>query len=90
MGSRMRKNKSQRNQRRSHLKASPTRLTTDTETGSIHLRHRLDVKTGMYRGRQVFAVANNDTNTASPKVSDDKSTKSEKVDTKTEKTAAKS
>ena len=50
----MRKNKSQRDQRRSHLHADIARLTTDTETGSTHLRHRLDLKTGMYRGRQVL------------------------------------
>lgn len=50
----MRKNKSQRDQRRAHLHATTPRLTVDTETGSTHLRHRVDVKTGMYRGRQVL------------------------------------
>jgi len=51
----MRKNKSQRDQRRSHIHANLPRLSTDPETGSIHLRHRVDLKTGMYRGRKVLS-----------------------------------
>jgi len=54
MGSRMRKNKSQRDQRRANIHANLPRLTVDTESGSTHLRHRVDVKTGLYRGRQVL------------------------------------
>lgn len=56
MGSRMRKNKSQRDQRRAHITAKTSRLTVDTETGSTHLRHRVDLKTGMYRGVQVIDI----------------------------------
>ena len=50
----MRKNKSQRDQRRANIHANLPRLTVDTESGSTHLRHRVDVKTGLYRGRQVL------------------------------------
>ncbi len=56
MGSRMRINKSARDNRRSQIKVIEPRTTVDTETGSIHLRHRVDMKTGMYRGRQVINV----------------------------------
>jgi len=31
-------------------------LSTDTNTGSRHLRHRVDPQTGFYRGRQVLST----------------------------------
>ena len=68
MGSRMRKNKSQRDQRRANLHANLPRLTVDTESGSTHLRHRVDLKTGLYRGRQVLNMDANTTNVESKAV----------------------
>lgn len=83
MGSRMRKNKSQRNQRRANLHANLPRLTVDAETGSTHLRHRVDLATGLYRGRQVLNMETADTNTSA--VEDAENV--EKDDKKSEKTA---
>ena len=91
MGSRMRKNKSQRDQRRSQLHAKLPRLSTDTETGSVHLRHRVDLKTGMYRGRQVLNVttpANTSSDDQSSK-SDAKNSKDKKADKQAEVSASK-
>lgn len=51
---RMRHNKSQTRQRRSHHRAPVVTLTTDTQTGSVHQRHRVDMTTGMYRGKQIL------------------------------------
>lgn len=53
---RMRHTKAHTGNRRSHhaLKAIPT--VTDKETGSVHLRHRVDLKTGLYKGRKVINV----------------------------------
>jgi ribosomal protein L32 len=48
---RMRHTKSQTKQRRSHHALSKPTLTK--AEGSTHLRHRMDPKTGMYRGRKV-------------------------------------
>lgn len=87
MGSRMRKNKSQRNQRRANLHANLPRTTVDTETGSVHLRHRVDIKTGMYRGRQVLEVANNIDSTEETK-QDSKAQKSESKKSKSAEKAA--
>jgi len=56
----MRLNRGQRDTRRSHIKVVAPRLTKDTETGSVHIRHRVDMKTGMYRGKQVIDVAARD------------------------------
>ena len=86
MGSRMRKNKSQRDQRRSQIHATLPRLSTDPETGSTHLRHRVDMKTGMYRGRQVLNVANSQSVTATNTKDDTSDTTSQntKADSKKE------
>lgn len=43
--------------RRSHHKLKEPRLSRDTETDSVHLRHRVDLATGMYRGKKIFEVA---------------------------------
>lgn len=61
MSSRMRKTHSKTRQRRQQWenkmkKKNTPRLTRDTETGSVHLRHHVDMKTGMYRGRKVIDV----------------------------------
>lgn len=39
----------------SHRK-DPIQLRTDAKTGSRHLPHCVDPRTGMYRGRQVLTV----------------------------------
>ncbi len=42
--------------RRSHHALAAVRVGTDKETGSMHLRHRVDMKTGRYKGKQVIDV----------------------------------
>lgn len=54
MSVRMRHTKGHTGNRRSHHALKAPRITQDTKTGSFHLRHRVDVKTGMYRGRKVL------------------------------------
>jgi large subunit ribosomal protein L32 len=46
--------KSKRNQRRSHHKISPINIIEDKKSGEYRLSHHLDLKTGMYKGRQVL------------------------------------
>lgn len=53
---RMRHTRAHTGNRRSHHKIKGSALTTDTKTGSTHLRHRVDLTTGMYRGRKVIDV----------------------------------
>ena len=49
--------KMRRRQRQAHnLKRDLPALATDKKTGSVHAPHRVDKKTGMYRGRQVLIV----------------------------------
>ena len=45
---------SQRNMRRAHDRLSKSVYVEDKETGELHRPHHLDLKTGMYRGRQVI------------------------------------
>lgn len=45
---------SKRNMRRAHDKLSSPNYQEDQETGEFKLRHHVDLKTGMYRGRQVL------------------------------------
>ena len=40
--------------RRSQHKLKEPRLSHDKDTDSTHLRHHVDLTTGMYRGKQVF------------------------------------
>lgn len=54
MSSRMRATRSKTRKRRSHHGLKAPRLSRDKETGSVHLRHRVDMKTGMYRGKKIF------------------------------------
>ncbi len=45
--------KSKRNMRRSHDALSVTNWVEDANTGEAKRRHHIDLKTGMYKGRQV-------------------------------------
>ena len=51
---RMRHTKSQRNNRRSHMKAQNPAVVMDKESNSPQMRHRVNPSTGKYRGRQVL------------------------------------
>ncbi len=46
--------KSRRDQRRSHHKIKETNIVEDKKSGEYRLSHHLDLKTGMYKGRQVL------------------------------------
>ena len=46
--------KSRRNQRRSHHRISPVNIIEDKKSGEYRLSHHLDLKTGMYKGRQIL------------------------------------
>lgn len=45
---------SKRNMRRSHHALTATNTVEDAHTGEIKRRHHIDLKSGMYRGRQVI------------------------------------
>ena len=53
---RMRHTKSHTRNRRSHHKAEMATLSTDKETGTLHMRHRASSVTGKYKGRNVINV----------------------------------
>ena len=44
---------SKRNMRRSHDALTATHWVEDSHTGEAKRRHHIDLKTGMYKGRQV-------------------------------------
>lgn len=46
--------RSRRNQRRSHDALKAANYQEDQHTGEFKLRHHVDLKTGMYRGKQVL------------------------------------
>ena len=46
--------KSRRNKRRSHIKFKPKNIIEDKKSGEYRLPHHVDLKTGFYKGRQVF------------------------------------
>ena len=46
--------KSRRNKRRSHHKIVGANIVEDKKSGEYRLSHHLDLKTGMYKGRQVL------------------------------------
>lgn len=52
----MRHTKGHTGNRRSHHALKGPRLTLDKETNSYHLRHRVDMSTGMYRGKKVLGA----------------------------------
>jgi large subunit ribosomal protein L32 len=51
---RMRHTKSQTANRRSHHALKPTGIVKDPQTGVPHLRHRVSLADGRYKGRQVI------------------------------------
>jgi len=57
MSVRMRHTRGHTGNRRSHHSISEPRLTKDPETGEFHVRHRVNMTTGRYRGRVVVDVA---------------------------------
>ena len=40
--------------RRSHIKESPKNIVEDKKSGEYRLSHHIDLKTGMYKGRQIL------------------------------------
>ncbi len=46
--------KSRAGKRRSHMKLSSKNIIEDKKTGEYRLSHHLDLKTGLYKGRQVL------------------------------------
>ena len=46
--------KSRRNKRRSHHKISSINIVEDKKSGEYRLSHHIDLKTGIYNGRQVL------------------------------------
>ena len=54
---RMRHTRAHTGNRRSHHALKGTQLSVDTQTGVPHLRHRMSLENGMYRGRKVIKVS---------------------------------
>ena len=48
---------SRRNMRRSHHSLKPNSFVEDKDTGEMRRPHHIDLKTGMYNGRQVLEQA---------------------------------
>ena len=48
--------KSKRNMRRAHYALTAGAYVEDKVTGELHRPHHIDLKTGMYRGKQVLKV----------------------------------
>ena len=46
--------KARRNKRRSHHRIKSANIIEDKKSGEYRLSHHLDLKTGMYKGRQVL------------------------------------
>ena len=46
--------KSKRNKRRSHHKISSSNVIEDIKSGEFRLSHHVDLKTGMYNGKQIL------------------------------------
>jgi len=40
--------------RRSHIKFSPKNVVVDKKSGEYRLPHHIDLKTGMYKGKQIL------------------------------------
>lgn len=53
---RMRHTRAHSKNRRSHHRAPTASIVVDKETGVPHMRHRVSLDTGMYKGRQVLNV----------------------------------
>ena len=48
--------RSRRGMRRSHDSLSPDAYVESKDTGELHRPHHIDLKTGMYKGRQVLNI----------------------------------
>ena len=46
--------KSRRDKRRSHHRLKNVNIIEDKKSGEFRLSHHVDLKTGLYKGRQVF------------------------------------
>ena len=46
--------KSKRDKRRSHHRIKSVNIIEDKKSGEFRLSHHVDLKTGIYKGRQVF------------------------------------
>ena len=46
--------KSKRDKRRSHHRIKSVNIIEDKKSGEVRLSHHVDLKTGFYKGRQVF------------------------------------
>tara|TARA_B100001123_G_C15185661_1_gene977187 strand:+ start:1076 stop:1255 length:180 start_codon:yes stop_codon:yes gene_type:complete len=46
--------KSRRNKRRSHHKISSINIIEDKKSGEFRLSHHIDLKTGIYNGKQIL------------------------------------
>ena len=46
--------KSRAGKRRSHIKFSPKNVVEDKKSGEYRLSHHIDLKTGIYKGRQIL------------------------------------
>ena len=46
--------KSRRNKRRSHQKISSINIIEDKKSGEYRLSHHVDLKTGLYNGKQIL------------------------------------
>ena len=46
--------KSRRNKRRSHHKISSINIVEDKKSGEFRLSHHIDLKTGIYNGKQIL------------------------------------
>lgn len=50
--------KTRRDKRRTHHKVEPKALFHDPQTGDVSLYHRVNLETGMYRGRKMIKGRN--------------------------------
>ena len=48
--------RSRRGMRRSHDSLNPDTYVEDKDTGELHRPHHIDLKTGMYKGKQVINI----------------------------------
>ena len=46
--------RSRRNMRRSHDRISPVNIIEDKKSGEFRLSHHIDLKTGIYNGKQIL------------------------------------
>lgn len=77
---RMRSTRSHTGNRRSHHKAVTPRIGKDED--GVHVRHRVNMKTGKYRGKQILKVKENSPALAEKKVAKKTVKKEEKKEDK--------